>query len=205
MAKCDLSTDDKIMEIKAFNIDVERIKYQLYYEARGREIYILQTFWNSDLKQGLKFVIYKVTPREFVPKVIDRTKQIQKRKRELEKKIGNPDIEIINYINTTCDIKIKCKICDTEWITSYSRLMKKCVCPTCNPKPEKIKPVRERIDYEKRFRDKISLKSNERLFVITYGGAREKSLVKCMDCGNEWEIRSDHLVDRCYCPRCRNR
>lgn len=74
MAKCDLSTENKIMEIKAFNIDVERIRYQLYYEARGREIYILQTFWNTNLKQGLKFVIYKVTPREFVPKVIDRTK-----------------------------------------------------------------------------------------------------------------------------------
>lgn len=205
LAKCDLSTEDKIMEIKAFNIDVERIKYQLYYEAHGREIYILQTFWDTNLKQGLKFVIHKVTPREFVPKVIDRTKQIQKRKREIEKKIDNPNIKIINYINTTCDIRVKCNICDAEWDISYNRLKKNSKCPVCNPKPEKVKKVPKKIDFEKRFRDKISLKSNERLFVITYGGAKEKSRIKCMDCGNEWEIRSDHLVERCYCPKCRNR
>ena len=30
LAKCDLSTEDKILEIKAFNIDIDKIKYQLY-------------------------------------------------------------------------------------------------------------------------------------------------------------------------------
>lgn len=28
--------------------------------------------------------------------------------------------------------------------------MKYNACPTCNPKPKKIKPVREKIDYEKK-------------------------------------------------------
>ena len=60
LAKCDLSSKSKILEIKAFVPDLEKIKYQLYYESNGREIYILQTEWNKKLKRGLIFTLYKV-------------------------------------------------------------------------------------------------------------------------------------------------
>ena len=60
LAKCDLSTKDKILEIKTFIPNIDKIKYQLYYEANGRDIYMLQTEWNKELKQGLIFNLYKV-------------------------------------------------------------------------------------------------------------------------------------------------
>lgn len=60
LAKCDLSTKNTVLEIKTFIPDMKKIKYQLYYEASGRDIYILQTEWKSKLKKGLVFTIYKV-------------------------------------------------------------------------------------------------------------------------------------------------
>ncbi len=64
LAKCDLSTKNAVLEIKTYIPDMEKIKYQLYYEACGRDIYILQTEWNSKLKKGLIFTVYKVIFQE---------------------------------------------------------------------------------------------------------------------------------------------
>ena len=213
LAKCDLSTEDTVMEIKAFNIDVEKIKYQLYYEANGRKIYILQTFWSTNLKQGLKFVIYKVTPREFVQKTVDRTKQIEKRKNEFEKKLGNKNLEVISYLNTTCDIKMKCKICGNEWITPYRTIINNPLCIYCN-KPQVTHKVKEKkipsfeeknkIKLE-RYQEKLNQRSNGKLIAVNYYGAKEKLTVGCTNCGNVWKIRADHLLERCYCPKCREK
>ena len=60
LAKCDLSSKNAILEIKTFIPDLEKIKYQLYYQSNGRDIYFLQTEWNTKLKKGLIFTIYKV-------------------------------------------------------------------------------------------------------------------------------------------------
>ena len=60
LAKCDLSTKNTVLEIKTYIPDMEKIKYQLYYQACGRDIYILQTEWNNKLKKGLIFTVYKV-------------------------------------------------------------------------------------------------------------------------------------------------
>ena len=67
MAKCDLSSNNAILEIKAFNgNDIDKFKYQLYYEANGRDIYLLQTFWLANIKNGLKFTIYKANLIEYL-------------------------------------------------------------------------------------------------------------------------------------------
>lgn len=67
MAKCDLSSNNAILEIKAFNgNDIDKFKYQLYYEANGRDIYLLQTFWLANIKKGLKFTIYKANLIEYL-------------------------------------------------------------------------------------------------------------------------------------------
>ena len=50
---------------------MEKIKYQLYYQANGRTIYFLQTEWNTKLKKGLIFTIYKVTITELYAYVSD--------------------------------------------------------------------------------------------------------------------------------------
>lgn len=67
MAKCDLSSNNAILEIKAFNgNDIDKFKYQLYYEANGRDVYLLQTFWLANIKNGLKFTIYKANLIEYL-------------------------------------------------------------------------------------------------------------------------------------------
>lgn len=99
LAKCDLSTKDKILEIKTFIPDLEKIKYQLYYEANGREIYFLQTTWNTKLKKGLIFTIYKVE--------ILKNLQVTTEKKELNVKPTKASIQrkiakkVGKYFNTT--------------------------------------------------------------------------------------------------------
>lgn len=94
LAKCDLSTKDKILEIKAFAPDIDKIKYQLYYEANGRDIFILQTEWNVNLKKGLIFTLYKVNIKKNA-KTIRTKKEISKRnhkskfnKKDFERRIA---------------------------------------------------------------------------------------------------------------------
>ncbi len=213
LAKCDLSTDDKILEIKGFNIDVEKMKYQLYYEANGREIYILQTFWRTNLKQGLKFVIYKVIPKEYTRKIPDRTKSILKWKQAFEKKINNKNLEVIEYQNSESDVKMRCKICGMEWKTSYRSIIRKPLCINCNKnqffkneEPKRVLTLEEKnrmklISYQ----EKLTERSHGKLLAINYHGSREKLSVGCSECGNVWKIRADHLLDRPYCPKCRKK
>ena len=99
LAKCDLSTKNKILEIKAFIPDIDKIKYQLYYEANGREIYILQTKWNRNLKKGLIFTLYKVDILENtkkIKKINDNSNNPKINKKALERKVAK---RVSNYFN----------------------------------------------------------------------------------------------------------
>lgn len=49
-----------VLEIKTFPfINIEKMKYQLYYESSGRNCYVMNTKWDRNHKQ-LIFVISKV-------------------------------------------------------------------------------------------------------------------------------------------------
>ena len=110
LAKCDLSTQDTILEIKTFVSKIDNLKYQLYYESNGRDIYILQTFWFADVKKGLKFVIYKVNPIEYKEKGSD----LESRKNNFEKKIGNKNIKVLEYKGYRENVILKCDLCNNE-------------------------------------------------------------------------------------------
>ena len=90
LAKCDLSTKDKILEIKTFIPNIDKIKYQLYYEANGRDIYMLQTEWNRELKQGLIFNLYKVNifENDEIVRTSEKNLKVKSSKKELERKIA---------------------------------------------------------------------------------------------------------------------
>ncbi len=87
LAKCNLSSKNAILEIKAFIPNMEKIKYQLYYQANGRTIYFLQTGWNTKLKRGLIFTVYKA--------II-----LEKDKIEInyENQIKNKNLKVIKYL-----------------------------------------------------------------------------------------------------------
>lgn len=135
MAKCDLSSNNTILEIKAFNgNDIDKFKYQLYYEANGRDIYLLQTFWSVNIKNGLKFTIYKANPIEYIEKSSD----LEARKNNFEKKINNEYISVITYNGYGQKVLLRCKKCNNEWESSYRSILRYNQCPFCNPKEKKI-------------------------------------------------------------------
>jgi DNA polymerase III epsilon subunit-like protein len=211
MAKCDLSSDNKILEIKAFNDnDIDKFKYQLYYEANGRDIYLLQTFWFANIKKGLKFTIYKVNPIEYK----ERTSYLEVRKSNYEKKINNKDISVLTYNGYGQKVLLKCSKCNNEWESSYNSILRYNQCPFCNPKEKKNreKIIIPRMTEEEKIRKKfssyqykIALKSNSTIQVLEYTGSREPVKVKCLVCGLERTYsRADHFLDRCGCSNCKN-
>ncbi len=56
-----------------------------------------------------------------------------------------------------------------------------------------------------KYQQKISERSNNNITIIKYYGAKEKLTAKCNNCGYEWKIRADHLLERPYCTKCKNR
>lgn len=210
MAKCDLSSNNTILEIKAFNDnDIDKFKYQLYYEANGRNIYLLQTFWFANIKKGLKFTIYKVNSIEYK----ERTSDLEVRKSNYEKKINNKDISVLTYNGYGQKVLLKCSKCNNEWESSYNSILRYNQCPFCNPKERKIKEkvvipkMSEEEKLKKRFSNyqyKIALKSNSTIQVLEYTGSRDPVKVKCLVCGVERTYsRADHFLERCDCPNCK--
>ena len=209
MAKCDLSTDDTILEIKSFNNNIDKFKYQLYYESNGRNIYILQTFWFSNLKKGLDFKIFKVKPKEYV----ERESNLEERRKAFEKKINNKSIKVLEYNGYRQDVKLSCTECDNVWTSSYDSILKYNQCPICNPKPIKEKKEKIVMSEEEKlakrlsnYQYKVALKSNSTIQILSYTSAKEKVTAKCLICGHEWtNSRADHLLERCHCPMCKSR
>jgi len=208
LAKCDLSTKDKVLEIKGYSVDVEKIKYQLYYEANGRDIYILQTFWKTNLKQGLEFVIYKVIPSTGDKKSAVSQDRIMKRQRQIINRINKKEIEVLEYIDINNGIKLRCKKCGMEWSIKYKKTNEKIKCIYCNNK-KIVQQLKKTTPEEKNrmkqiiYQERITEKSNGKLLVINYNGSREYLSVGCTICGNVWKIRADHLLERPYCPKCK--
>lgn len=54
-----------------------------------------------------------------------------------------------------------------------------------------------------KYMQKVKERSNNRIVALTYTSSKEKVLAKCNLCHHEWERRSDHLLARPYCPKCR--
>lgn len=200
LAVCDLSNESSILEIKTFGIDINKIKYQLYYQSNGRNIYLLETYWNP---LGLSFIIHKANIKEGT----QRSRQDQeKRRRKLQNKLNNKDLEVVNYFNVDSGIEMKCKKCGRRWTTNYRTITSNPRCIYCFKEPQK-----EIIEHKENtkskleiYQEKLTERSNGRLIAINYYGAKEKLSVGCIDCGNVWKTRADHLLERPHCPNCKN-
>jgi len=207
LAKCDLSNKNSVLEIKTYSyLNLDRLKYQLYYESNGRNCYLLHMNWANNRK-SIEFIISKVSFIDEIEKNKIITEQYRK---EFQKKIECKDIKVIEYKNSKSPVKLKCINCDNEWNSTYLSAKKIKECPFCNPvikplkKQNKIvnKKVDERTKLEK-YLEKLNKRSNGTITTYEYKGAKEKVNAKCLKCENEWNIRADHLLERCYCPKCR--
>lgn len=126
LALCDLSNEESILEIKTFNRDIEKIKYQLYYQSKGRNCYILNIDWIRN-EGKLTFIISKV---QIVPKESKKKKEQKDKKEEIER----GDLDIVEYTNNNKLVKFKCNICKKTWLTTYMQALVTIKCPFCDNK-----------------------------------------------------------------------
>ena len=209
LALCDLSTQDTVMEIKTnYTMNIYNIKDQLYYESNGRECYLLQTDW-SLMPGRLKFVISKVS---FSIGETKRSRSLESRWKEFQNKIKNENIVVTRYVNSNTKVKLRCKLCEHEWETSYSAIIKNPICPFCNPIVKYIARDTKKVSEEERNRlrkikycTKVTEVSNGTLKAHNYTGSKNLIDAECVMCGYKWTTRADHLLSRAYCPVCRKR
>lgn len=207
-SKCDLSNDEAVLEIKTnYHLDFEKIKLQLFYESNNRPTYVLNLDWDK-----LEFVITKV---EFISEIDfiedKRNEKIKKSTKQFQQKIPNKDIVVLEYINSSCPVQLECNVCGNKWNSNYKKILDNPVCPVCCPSKqvsnvEKKIMVREKekIDYGKRFSEKVFAKSLGTIAVLKYYGSRSNAELGCLKCNHIWKMRADHVLDRCYCPNCKN-
>lgn len=213
LALCDLSNNNTVLEIKTnYNLNIEQFKEQLYYESNGRDCYLLQIDW-FNLKKGIKFIISKV-------KLFESEKSsngVLERKNNFQAKIINDKIIVMEYENYDSDVKVKCSKCNKEWNTSCRCIISKPYCPNCDiqqfitvkEKKEKIKKEvlsveeRQEIKYNA-YAQKVLEKSNGKIKALSYINSKEKVSALCLECSYKWNLRADHLLERCKCPICRN-
>lgn len=208
-SKCDLSNSNAVLEIKTnYSLDFEKIKLQLYYESNGRPTYVLHFDWKNS-----EFVITKV---DFISEDDYKEKKskerIEKNTKLFQQKIVNQDIMVLEYINSLYPVRLKCKKCNHEWESNYRTILNNPICPNCSPKKEVsivekkiMAKEKSKIDYGKRFSEKVFKKSNGTIAVLKYYGSKSNAEVGCLNCNNVWKIRADHLLERCYCPKCKNK
>lgn len=211
LALCDLSNDNTVLEIKTnYNLNIDQFKEQLYYESNGRTCYILQIDW-FNIKKGITFIISKVELFESEKS----SNNLLERKNNFQSKINNDNIVVIEYKNYDSDVKVKCSKCNKEWYTSYRSIISKPYCPNCDEnqfivkrKERKIKEVltaeeKQKIKYNT-YAKKVLEKSNGKIKALSYTNSKEKVKALCLECGHKWDLRADHLLERCKCPICKS-
>lgn len=206
-SKCDLSNENAVLEIKTnHHLDFEKIKLQLFYESKNRPTYVLYLDWSK-----LEFIIIKV---DFIDEFgfydNKRKEKIQKSTKLFNQKIPNKDLIVLEYINSSCPVHLKCNNCNHEWSSNYKKILKNPVCPICSPNKvvssiEKKIMAKEKlkIDYGKSFSEKVFAKSQGTIVVLKYYGSKSNAELGCLECNYIWKMRADYVIDRCYCPNCK--
>lgn len=218
LALCDLSSPDAILEIKTSSCNPEWHAEQLYYEAHGRTSYLLGMNWDSE-------------PMTITIKQVDTFPGVKPDKRRervmaaLEETLRKEDISLVSYASSQEPIEIRCRVCEHRWTERYARIKSgKCVCPICHPdryieprqkrsmstphkqQVAKLSPEEAMAKRATRLADKVSERSHGHLVIdqSSYTGARENVTVRCKACGYTWSVRTDHLLGRCHCPKCKS-
>ncbi len=204
LALCDLSSEDAVLEIKATDYRApSAFSRQLYYEAKGRDTYLLQVDWRK-MPKSLDIIISKIDFEVYEPTQRDFRSKFEKAKEVLE----TDDIQLINYINKSSRVQLKCRRCGYEWDCTYNMALKHLLCPICNP-PEKKDSRRTKMSEEakkarsaEKYYSKVYERSKGQIEASGYIGSREQVHAKCLNCCFEWQTRADHLLERCRCSKC---
>ena len=177
-------------------------KHNAVYDARD-ELLITQMM-------GYPIDQYPSIGEKSAKKAHTRIERHESRKKEIQEQLQKENVDLISFEATNKPITIKSRICGNVWDVKYYAVSDKIPkCPVCFPsvktKPhEEKKTPEERLNYKaKEYADTISAKSDGKLKVTEYNGSKQKTKVICTVCAYTWEIRPDHLKNRCYCPHCK--
>lgn len=111
----------------------------------------------------------------------------------------NPDIDILgDYINSQTKLLCKCKICNNEWKTKPTVLLRGCSCPKCGL--EKISEKNGKT--HETFINEMSIINPNILITGKYRGNREKVECLCKLDGCTWSASPFNLLQNYGCPQC---
>lgn len=212
LALCDLSNEYAVLEIKTTPY-LERYAEQLYYESNGRKCFILLTDWKY-MPEKITYAIHEISFN-----VTDAVDYSIIRYENAKKKIETESIELLTFINATTPVELKCKKCGNKWKTSYNIAKQQRPCPNCTSKivaskktskkhilTEEEKLLQEKNKLVQNFlkcQAKLEERSNHKLTLLSYKDSKSPAKAKCLSCGYEWQNRWDHLLDRHFCPNCK--
>ena len=125
LAICDLSSDSAVLEIKAASASIQNYKEQLYYEAGGRRCFLLRT------QLAIYPFVIKFTISEVFFSIQEHVDLQKERTDKAKAKIETDDVALLSYTGVKMPVKLKCKKCGNEWVTSYNLALKHRPCPEC--------------------------------------------------------------------------
>lgn len=132
LALCDLSNKKSVLEIKSYFCNIEKMKYQLYYEAKGRNCYVLNIDW-SKMPKKLKFIISKVEFKSKEKKKSEDDNKIIKDEEYYKRLIKYDNIEFAGFDERLAQlVKLHCKKCNKSWKTTEKGILNIEKCPFCN-------------------------------------------------------------------------
>ena len=108
------------------------------------------------------------------------------------KVVNNLVTHIGDYITSSNKTTFKCNICDHEWETTPSHLLRGQGCPKCD--------IAKRTKKHEVFLDEI--KDIEVECLEPYNGARNKIKFRCKKDGYEWYTTPDNILRGQGCPKC---
>lgn len=128
LAKCDLSSNNAVLEIKTYVVDdINKMSNQLFYESNGRDCYVMQIDWALKKKRMI-FIISKV---EFEIDDSLPMNSLENRKNNFMNRISNKQVDLLEYVDSYSKVTLRCQVCGTIYSKSYNAMLKRSECPDC--------------------------------------------------------------------------
>ena len=175
LARCDLSDENSVVEVKGhINLDIDKIKYQLYYECNNRQGYIL-FYEMGKLKLAKISFCEKEIYDDFANKI--KYDRLEKEKIQFNKKIEKKKITITEYKGKDCIATFQCAKCGKTFRARLD-LIYYLECPYCHI--SKGRRNWERFDWIKE--NKVKNNLNSKNMEIVNWVSKDEIYVRCRKC-----------------------
>lgn len=110
----------------------------------------------------------------------------------------NKSIKVIStYVTRESTMDCECLVCGHKWSRKAAALLQNPNCPQC-----KYNNGRSSRKSSDTFKKEVEEKFPDIEIIGTYTTSRDKILVRCKKCGNEWTPVANNLIRGGGCPKC---